>query len=199
MSVISCNCEKCKIYLNDNKIYYSLFCGCEDCRQAGEWGHYKGGPLPEKLQKLIYIRSDIKKTEGKEYMHAYQLRKDARSTRIYCTKCYSIIGIDHPGYKNNVFMLIPQLCQTDLDLSIKPTAAIFMKGYPYEDISTIDDDVLFMKDFNDEDIVNKFDALMKPLRPKYRKPKGISFIELINDVDGVTVLNLQQGKSNFNL
>jgi hypothetical protein len=55
-----------------------------------------------------------------------------------------------------------------------------------------------MKDFRDEDIVNKFDALMKPLRPKYRKPKGISFIKLIKDVDGVTVLNLQQGKNNFN-
>ena len=59
MSVIKCNCEKCKISLNENKIYYSLFCGCEDCRQAGQWGYSKGGPLPDRLQKLIYVRSDI--------------------------------------------------------------------------------------------------------------------------------------------
>ena len=179
MSVIKCNCEKCKIHLNKNKIYYSLFCGCEDCRQAGEWGHSKGGPLPEKLQKLIYVRSDIKKVEGKQYMHAYQLRADARSTRIYCTECYSIIGIDHPGYKDTVFMLIPQLCKTDLDLNIKPVAAIFMKDYTYEDISMICDDVLFMNDFKDEHIVKKYDALMGPLQAKYKKPEGISFIQLI--------------------
>ena len=199
MSVITCNCQKCKIYLSENKIYYSLFCGCEDCRQAGEWGHSKGGPVPEKLQKLIYVRSDIKKVEGKEYMHAYQLREDARSTRIYCTKCYSIIGIDHPGYKNTLFMLIPQLCKTDLDINIRPFAAIFMKDYPHEDISMIDDNVLFMKDFKDEDIVKKHDALMRPLRAEYRKPEGISFIELIKEVKGVTVLGLKQGDSNFYL
>ena len=197
MSVIKCNCKRCKIYLNDSKIYYSVYCGCEDCRQAAEWGHYKGGPIPEKLQKLIYVRSDIKKIEGKKYMHAYQLRDDARSTRIYCTKCYSIIGIDHPNYKDNVFMLIPQLCKTNLDLSIKPTAAIFMKDYPHQDISMIDDDVLFMKDFKDEGIVKKFDTLMSPLRPEYKKPKGISFIQLIEEVEGVTILNLHQGQKDF--
>ena len=53
MSVIKCNCKRCKIYLNDSKIYYSVYCGCEDCRQSAEWGHFKGGPIPEKLQKLI--------------------------------------------------------------------------------------------------------------------------------------------------
>ena len=83
------------------------------------------------------MRSDIKKIEGKKYMHAYQLRDNAKSTRIYCTKCYSIIGIDHINYKDTVFMLIPQLCKTDLDLSIKQVAAIFMNDYPYKDISMI--------------------------------------------------------------
>ena len=78
MSVIKCNCKRCKIYLNDSKIYYSVYCGCEDCRQAAEWGHYKGGPIPEKLQKLIYVRSDIKKIEGKNIcMHInYAMMQD---------------------------------------------------------------------------------------------------------------------------
>ena len=198
MSVIKCNCEKCKIYLHESKIHYSVFCGCEDCRQAGEWGHSKGGPLPEKLQKLIYVRSDIKEVEGKKYMHAYQLRSNARSTRIYCKECYSIIGIDHVNYKDTVFMLIPQLCKTDLDLSIKQVAAIFMNDYPYKDISMIGEDVFFMRDFKDENTNQKFDALMSPLRPKYKKPKGISFIQLIKEVDGVTVLNLKQGQKILN-
>ena len=198
MSVIKCNCEKCKIYLHESKIHYSVFCGCEDCRQAGEWGHSKGGPLPEKLQKLIYVRSDIKKVEGKKYMHAYQLRSNARSTRIYCKECYSIIGIDHINYKDTVFMLIPQLCKTDLDLSIKQVAAIFMNDYPYKDISMIGEDVFFMRDFKDENINHKYDALMSPLRPEYKKPEGISFMQLIKEVDGVTVLNLKHGQKILN-
>ena len=198
MSVIKCNCEKCKIYLHESKIHYSVFCGCEDCRQAGEWGHSKGGPLPEKLQKLIYVRSDIKEVEGKKYMHAYQLRTNARSTRIYCKECYSIIGIDHINYKDTVFMLIPQLCKTDLDLSIKQVAAIFMNDYPYKDISMIGEDVFFMRDFKDENINHKYDALMSPLRPEYKKPEGISFMQLIKEVDGVTVLNLKQGQKILN-
>ena len=194
MSVIKCNCEKCKIFLNENKIYYSLFCGCEDCRQAGQWGYSKGGPLPDRLQKLIYVRSDIKDVEGIKYMHAYQLRNNSSSTRIYCKECYSIIGIDHINYKDIVFMLIPKLCKTDLDLSIKPVAAIFMNDYPYKDISMISDDVLFLKDFKDENINNKYNALMSPLRAKYLKPRGISFKQLINEVEGVTVLNLKKGE-----
>ena len=198
MSVISCNCEKSQIYLNENIIYYSLLCGCEDCRQAGEWGHFKGGPEPEKLQKLIYVRSDIKKIVGKQNMHAYQLRRDARSTRIYCKKCYSIIGIDHHNYKDKVFMLIPQLCKTDLNLSIKPVAAIFMNDYPYKDLSMISDDILYLNDFENDEKNKKFDALMSPLRAKYQKPKGISFRDLIKDVEGITVLNLEKGVKTFN-
>ena len=198
MSTIKCNCEECKIFLNDQKIYYSVFCGCEDCRQAAEWGNSHGSPLPDKLQKLIYVRSDIKKVEGEKYMHAYQLRDYARSTRIYCVKCFSIIGVDHPGYKNAVFMLIPQLCKTDLDLTIKPVAALFMKDYAYEDRSKISVDILVMDDFLTEDINNNYHTLMKPLTPQNKDLEGITFRELIKKVKGVTVLNLKKGESFIN-
>ena len=50
MTKIKCICGKCELHLNDRKIYYSLFCGCEDCRQAAKWGERKGGNSPEKLQ-----------------------------------------------------------------------------------------------------------------------------------------------------
>ena len=80
------------------------------------------------------------------------------------------IGIDHINYKDIVFMLIPKLCKTDLDFSIKPVAAIFMNDYPYKDISMISDDVLFMKDFKDEKNTleeaqnNKIDHIIKKLK-----------------------------------
>ena len=53
-------------------------------------------------------------------------------------------------------MLIPKLCKTDLDLSIKPVAAIFMNDYPYKDLSMIGEDVFFMRDFKDENINHKY-------------------------------------------
>ena len=49
----------------------------------------------------------------------------------------------------------------------------------------------------DEGIVKKFNILMSPLRPEYKKPKGISFIQLIEDVEGITILNLHQGQKDF--
>ena len=69
-----------------------------------------------------------------------------------------------------------------------------MNDYPYKDISMISDDVLFMKDFKDEKINNKYNALMSPLRAKYLKPRGISFKQLIKEVEGITVLNLKKGE-----
>ena len=59
MAFISCNCGKCKIFLNYREILYSLYCACEDCRQAAEWGFINGGLKPDKLQKLIYFRWNI--------------------------------------------------------------------------------------------------------------------------------------------
>ena len=58
--------------------------------------------------------------------------------------------------------------------------------------------VFFMRDFKDENINHKYNTLMRPLRPEYKKPKGISFIQLIKEVDGVTVLNLKQGQKILN-
>ena len=52
----------------------------------------------------------ISQVKGKKFMKAFQLRKDARSTRVYCISCYSVLGIDHPSYDNNVFNSILFTC-----------------------------------------------------------------------------------------
>ena len=191
---IECRCQKCKLHLNDNKIYYSLFCGCEDCRQAAKWGEKHGGKTPEKLQKLIYIRSDISNVEGKEFMKIFQLRKDARSTRIYCTSCYSIIGIDHPSYENNVFMLIPFLCKTNLDISIKPIAAIFMDDYPYEIPKELLKNILSYNNFKNKDREKEFDTILSSLKPNYRTARGKSLQNLIAELGKIEILSLEKGK-----
>ena len=40
---------------------------------------------------------------GVENMAAFQLRKGAKSKRIYCKECFSILAVDHPGYNDERF------------------------------------------------------------------------------------------------
>ena len=193
MTKIKCICGKCELHLNDKKIYYSLFCGCEDCRQAAKWGERKGGKSPEKLQKLIYVRSDISKVKGKKFMKAFQLRKNARSTRVYCISCYTILGIDHPSYDNNVFMLIPFLCNADFDTTIKPIAGIFMDDYPYEIPKNLSNNILIYNNFKNKEKEKKFDSIIEKLKPTYSVAKGKSLQNLIKDLGKIEILNLKKG------
>ena len=106
---INCKCGKCGITLADGKAQLKFKCGCQDCRQALEWGHSRGAIKPDPLPDLLYMPSDIIDVRGKDFMQSYQLRNDdpsllGMSRRIYCTECYSIIGVDHPAYEDNVFL-----------------------------------------------------------------------------------------------
>ena len=183
MTKIKCICGKCELHLNDRKIYYSLFCGCEDCRQAAKWGERKGGNPPEKLQKLIYMRSDISKVKGKKFMKAYQLRKDARSTRVYCISCYSILGIDHPSYDNNVFMLIPFLCNADFDTTIKPIAGIFMDDYPHEMPKKLLNNILIYNNFKNKEKEKKLDLILSNLKPLLPYIKPFQLVNILNQLE----------------
>ena len=124
---ITCHCGACGFEIADDQPSLSLLCGCTDCREALEWCAKKGGLEPVSLPELIYVKSDIVRAFGLEFMQAFQLRRYARSTRVYCKECFSIIGVDHKSYKNNVFMFFKDHCVTTCDLSIKPSAAIYLK------------------------------------------------------------------------
>ena len=52
----------------------------------------------------MYMRSDILAVEGQGSIRAFQLRDPARWTQVFCTKCYLILGVEHPDYADNVFM-----------------------------------------------------------------------------------------------
>ncbi len=190
MSVIKCKCEKCSIFLNEPKVLYSLFCACEDCRQAGEWGYIKGGNKPEKIQKLIYLRSDIIKTKGLEFMQSYQLRENADSTRIYCDNCYSMIGVDHRNYKDILFMVIPNLCNTDIKDNTTPLAVIQMQDYVFGDKPNISNNIKLIQTYNNK--------ITRDFKPRYQKPVGISIRELISKISGPTILDLKKGERLIN-
>ena len=45
-----------------------MLCGCEDCRQALQWGYKNGGAKPKPLPRLYYMRSDIIDVKGRDKM-----------------------------------------------------------------------------------------------------------------------------------
>ena len=123
---ISCKCGVCELTLADGKSTVSFLCGCEDCRQALQWGFKNGGIKPDPLPRIYYMRSDIIDVKGRDKMIVVKLREDGRSRRIYCTNCYSILGVDHPGYKNNIFLNFPKHCINRGDLTVPLTAIVQM-------------------------------------------------------------------------
>ena len=191
---ITCKCSRCKLTLSYASPSLCLLCGCKDCREALIWGFKQGGNPPQILPQLLYIRSDIKKIQGLEFLRAFQIRENAKSTRVYCIKCFSILGVDHPGYKNNVFMFFKGFCHTNFDLDIKPSAAIYLKDFPEHLIYEIPDDVDKYWSFANKERERFFmiPEVSNSLREVMIPPEGITFQEMILKLPKIEILNLPQ-------
>ena len=200
-AVIECTCGKCSITLADGKAKLKFQCGCEDCRQALQYGHAHGGAKPDPLPELYYMASDIIEVRGKKFMKAFQLRDEdpdilGMSTRIYCTECYSIIGIDHPIYEDNVFLNFPKHCTNGGDLSVPLTAYINMIDYTEEIGPLPTEDVpLFTTGRFQQELDRIFDipAVANTFKPRETPLEGIALSRLIQDLDSVTVIGLEKG------
>ncbi len=187
---IACKCTRCRIVLNCVTPSLSLLCTCEDCRNALEWGFINGGAAPNIIPELFYVRSDIKTFQGLEFMKPIQIRDNARSTRVYCIKCFSILGVDHPGYKNNVFMFFKGHCSTTCDLSIKPSAAIHLKDFPGDRILELPKNIKQIWSFTSDEVI-KFRSIpnvAKTLRDPIQPAEGITFQEIIQRMPEIEVL-----------
>ena len=194
---IGCNCGECEITVADNRAVQYFRCGCEDCRQGLEWAKNKGGAIPDQLPHLYYISADIISIKGKELMEAYKLRGDGRSTRLYCGSCYSLMGVEHPNYRSNVFLIFPKHCKTDCDLSVSLTAIICMIDYP-EDYDPPPEEyvpLFYSRKFKQEQIRwSKIAIVAENFRERTKLLEGISFTELINSLNPPKILNLEKGK-----
>ena len=195
-ALIECQCGKCALTVADKAATLFLRCGCVDCRQALWWGHTHGGAKPEPLPRLFYLRSDIVDIAGKAYMKAYKLRSTGESTRIYCSQCYSVLGVDHPTYQNNVFLNFPDHCANHADLTRPLSAYLNMSDYSASigPLPTEDVPLFASTDFEPErqrflslpDVAHSF---KEPSGP----PSGVTLAALIESLGAVTVLNLVQG------
>ena len=104
--------------------------------------------------------------------------------------------MDNPYYQDNVFLQFLGHFTTDTELSIKPSAAIFMANHSSIRSAEIPADIPIFNSFdNPEDlhqwmsIASVRDTFKTPERP----PSGLSFRELIASLETTEVLNLGLG------
>ena len=71
---ISCKCGVCELTLADGKSTVSFLCGCQDCRQALQWGFKNGGVKPDPLPRIYYMRSHIIDVKGRDKMIIFPIR-----------------------------------------------------------------------------------------------------------------------------
>ena len=146
------------------------------------------------------MRSDIVGIKGKANMKAFKLRKDGRSTRIHCMKCYSVLGVDHPDYESNVFLNFPKYCNNGGDLSTPLAAYIHMVDYSDEGPFPTEDVPLFVSTrfpqerqrlFSIPEVKHAFHAFKEPTEPI----RGMTLTSLIESLGPVTVLDLVKGET----
>ena len=196
-AVIECKCGCSALTIADGKAILCFECGCEDCRQALQWGYKNGGVEPDLLPRVYYMRSDIVDIKGKGHMKAFKLRQVGRSTRIYCMKCYSVLGVDHPVDESNVFLNFPKYCNNGGDLSTPLAAYIHMTDYSDDGPLPTEDVPLFVSTrFPQErqrllSIPAVGNAWKKPTEPI----KGMTLTSLIESLGSVTVLELVKGET----
>jgi hypothetical protein len=194
---ISCKCGACELTLADGKSTVSFLCGCEDCRQALQWGFKNGGVKPDPLPRIYYMRSDITDVRGRDKMIAVKLREDGRSTRVYCTKCYSILGVDHPGYRNNIFLIFSNHCENTGDLTVPLTAMVQMIDYSERIGPLLVEDVPVFHTFRFPQERARWlsiPAVANAFREPTEPIKGITMSALIESLGPPLVLNLERGK-----
>jgi hypothetical protein len=197
-ATISCKCGACELTLADGKSTVSFLCGCEDCRQALQWGFKNGGAKPDPLPRLYYMRSDITDVKGREKMVAVKLREDGRSTRVYCTNCYFILGVDNPSYRDNIFLSFPEHCINTGDLTVPLTAMVNMIDYsekigplPVEEVPIFHT----FRGFPQERARwLSIPAIANAFRDPTEPPEGIMMSALIQSLGPPLVLNLEKGK-----
>lgn len=200
-ATVDCLCGKCGVTLADGKAKIKFQCGCQDCRQALNFGHKHGGVKPDPLPELLYMPADVIEVRGREYMKAYRLRDDdpdvlGMSTRVYCRECFSIIGVDHPIYEDAVFLNFPKHCDNQGDLSVPLTAYIMMIDYTEEigPLPTEDVPLFTTGRFQQElDRIFSIPVVAETFVRSSVSLKGQSFSSLISELGEVENLGLKKG------
>jgi len=143
MSSITCKCGECKLRFQQKTCLYRLDCCCCDCKANQDyWFTVKGdkspGPAPDPcILDSLYFPNDFAVEKGLSLLGAFKLSETAKSTRIYCTQCFTILLVDNPFYEAK-FVLTTVLNYEgyqglhDADL-MEPQCRIFVKDMTEEE------------------------------------------------------------------
>ena len=193
MGKITCFCGKCELTLVADKALGSYLCGCQDCRQAVQWAEHNGGQRANILQRDIYVSSDILNVKGSNHMKTFLLRDGGLSKRLYCTLCYSILGVDFPAYNDTRFMFLEGHCITDIDHSMDPVLAINMVDFPKDKDPNLPEGIPIVNSINDPDKSWTELPSVKEIRETRPSNRGKRFSQLLMEIGPPTVLNLEPG------
>jgi hypothetical protein len=141
--------------------------------------------------------SNIVDVKGRDKMVVVKLLEDGVSRRIYCANCYSVLGTDHPAYKDNVFLSFPKHCVNDGDLTAPLSAILFMNDYsesigpiPVENVPVFQS-LRFPQEL---DRLFSIEAAADTWREPMEPATGITLGALIESLGPPLVLKLQKGK-----
>jgi hypothetical protein len=144
------------------------------------------------------MRSDIIDVKGRDQMVVVKLREDGAVRRVYCTRCYSILGHVHAIFNNNVFGNFVEHCVNSGDLTAPLSAILFMNDYP-ESIGPIPVEsapVFHSLRFPQEvDRLFSIAAVANSFKPPTEPIKGITMDAVMESLDAPLVLNLEKGKN----
>jgi hypothetical protein len=161
-------------------------------------GRYKGRKKSLCLARTYIYALRYFSHNGKSFMKAFQLRQYAKSTRLYCVLCFSVIGVDYPGYRDNVFMFFKNHCRTSCDLSQSPAAAIYLNDLPDLSKAEVPIDVPVFHSFRfqqEQSRFRKINGITDTFKKPASVPTGQSLRDIIKTLGPVEILNLQQVKS----
>lgn len=195
LGTIRCLCGACSVTVADNQARCYVRCGCNDCRQFAQYTHLKGGVSPVSLPRLFYFKSDILAVEGKENIKGLKLRAGGASTRLCCKNCYSVLAVDHPSHWGNVFLMLPDYCSHDCDLTRPLSAYINMSEFYAEEDTKWEPYVPLFESFRFRRQRMQYNLL--PDRIRWRdsfEPKGIRLGDLVKQLDRIEILNLNESK-----
>ena len=109
-----------------------------------------------------------------------------------------MIGVDYPGYRDNVFMFFKNHCRTSFDLSQSPAAAIYLNDLPDLSKAEVPIDVPVFHSFRfqqEQSRFRKINGITDTFKKPASVPAGQSLRDIIKTLGPVEILNLQQGKS----
>ena len=111
---------------------------------------------------------------------------------------YSVIGVDHPAYQDNVFLMWPKHCQTTCDVDLEPTAVLFLRDYPEEVAPVPSEEIPVFHTFVYPQERARFLSIpivANSFCPPSSPPKGQTLSQLIDSLGGVEILGLDRGQA----